>query len=320
VLLDHAAACGARVLVGRRAERADFDAGGVTLTHRGESDRVSVRVGAVIDASGRDGFLARRFGQRRRDPVLQSISLHRQYEGIPRREGRRSGDIRMVTRPDHGWFWFIPISDTVTSVGVVLPKPVYAASASAGRRTPEEALDAFLAESPEAARLVAGARPVSEARFEADYSYLHDRHAGDRYVLVGDAGAFLDPIFSTGVLLAMQSGVEAAAVISDGLRRGDLGAGHFASYERRLVRRYRHFRRFAVGFYDAPFRDLFLSPAKRFGLYQSVLSVMGGNWRPSLRTRICLRIFFALVAVQRRFPVLVRPAPIDGTLMTNSRP
>ena len=126
---------------------------------------------------------------------------------------------------------------------------------------------------------------MTPARFDADYSYLHSRHAGDRFVLVGDAGAFLDPIFSTGVLLAMQSGVEAAEVMSEACVAAICGPARFARYERRLVRRYRHFRRFAVGFYDAPFRALFFNRSARFGLYQAVLSVLGGNWRPSLKTR-----------------------------------
>lgn len=297
VLLEHAAACGARVLQGRATSDAAFDAAGVTITHLGEDGGPqTVRVAAVIDASGRAGFLAKRFGERRKDPVLQNIAVHRQYVGIPRSEGRRAGDIRMVTRPDRGWFWFIPISDTVISVGAVVPQTVYNANA---KRTPEETLDYFLAETPAAARLVVHAKAVTHARFEADYSYLHSRHAGDRFLIAGDAGAFLDPIFSTGVLLAMQSGIEAAEEISAGLRDGDLGRHRFAAYERRLVRRYHHFRRFATGFYDPAFRDLFFNRSSRFGIYEAVLSVLGGNWRPSLKTRLRLELFFAIVAVMR---------------------
>jgi FADH2-dependent halogenase len=307
VLLEHARRCGATVLQGRRAEDVAFDADGVTLTHTGEGpNKVSVRVGAIIDASGRTGFLAKRFGERRMDPLLKNISVHRQFEGIPRREGRRAGDIRMVTRPDRGWFWLIPITETITSVGVVVPQTVYNASAKA---TPEDTLAFFLGETPAAACLVEGARPVSPARFDADYSYLHSRHAGDRWLLVGDAGAFLDPIFSTGVLMAMQSGIEAAEVVGEGLRVGDLSARRFAAYERLVLRRYHHFRRFAAGFYDPPFRDLFFSRSSRIGIYESVLSVLGGNWRPSWKTRLRLRLFFVLVALQRLVPLARRFGP-----------
>jgi 2-polyprenyl-6-methoxyphenol hydroxylase-like FAD-dependent oxidoreductase len=137
---------------------------------------------------------------------------------------------------------------------------------------------------------------------------------------VGDAGAFLDPIFSTGVLLAMQSGIEAAEVVSAGLRDGDLSARRFDAYERRLVRRYRHFRRFATGFYDPAFRDLFFSRSSRFGIYEAVLSVLGGNWRPSWKTRLRLRVFFVLVALQRFIPLARRhrqatPEPAPSRLL-----
>ena len=246
--------------------------------------------------------------------MLQNIAVHRQYHGVPRHEGRRAGDIQMVTRPDTGWFWFIPIDATTMSVGVVVPQSVYK---TAAQPTPEETLSHFLAETPAAAQLVAQATPASPARFDADYSYLHTRHAGDRFVLVGDAGAFLDPIFSTGVLLALQSGIEAAEAVAAGLRDGDLRAHRFAGYERRLVRRYHHFRRFAVGFYNPAFRDLFFRPSSRFGIYEAVLSVLSGNWRPSWKTRLRLRAFFVFVALQRFIPLAphqphpaaVRPAP-----------
>ena len=314
ILLEHAVNCGAVVLQERTAIAAVFDDDGVALTYADAGGETRVTVGAIIDASGRAGFLAKRFGERHRDPVLQNIAVHRQYEGVPRREGRRAGDIQMVTRPDKGWFWFIPIDATTMSVGVVVPQSVYKAAA---QPTPEETLSHFLAETPAAAQLVASAMPISPARFDADYSYLHSRHAGDRFVLVGDAGAFLDPIFSTGVLLALQSGIEAAEVIAAGLRDGDLRGRRFADYERRLVRRYHHFRRFAVGFYNPAFRDLFFSASSRFGIYGAVLSVLSGNWRPSWKTRLRLSAFFFLVALQRfiplaphqQRPVPLRPAP-----------
>ena len=116
---------------------------------------------------------------------------------------------------------------------------------------------------------------------------------------VGDAAAFLDPIFSTGVLLAMQAGLEAADAIDAGLTAGDLSARRFADYERLVRRRYHHFRRFAVGFYDPAFRELWFTPSSRFGIYEAILSVLAGNWRPSLPTRIRLQMFFGLVALRR---------------------
>lgn len=303
LLLEHAHASGATVLQGCRAEDAQFDDDGVTITLADADGSRQVRVAAVVDASGRYGFLARRFGTRTVDPLLQNIAVHGQFTGVPRPEGRRGGDIRMVTRPDRGWFWFIPLSETVMSVGVVLPKAVYNA---APRTSPAECLAEFIAESPAAAALMANAQPASPARFEADYSYLHSQHAGDRFVLAGDAGAFLDPIFSTGVLLAMQGGIEAAQAIDDGLRQHRLTRRQFRAYEARVVKRYRHFRRFVVGFYDPAFRDLFFQPSGPLGTYEAVLSLLAGNWRPSLGTRLRLAYFLLLVRIQRYVPLAPR--------------
>jgi flavin-dependent dehydrogenase len=304
LLLEHAAKSGADVRQNCQATSADFDADGVTIGYSGADGRAAtVRVKAVIDASGRYGFLARKFGQRRPDPTLKNIAVHRQYTGVPRLQGRRAGDIRIISRVDGGWFWLIPISETIMSVGVVMPQDSYRAIA---QPTPDETLDAAIASSPSVVRLLARATPATRAQFEADYSYLHSCQAGDRFVLVGDAGAFLDPIFSTGVLLAMQSGLEAAEAISAGLKSGKLGAAAFRKFERTVERRYAHFRRFAVGFYDPAFRDFFLSPSSRFGLYEALLSVLAGNWRPGFSVRARLRLFYVLVALQRTIPLVPR--------------
>ncbi|MCS7101620.1 MAG: hypothetical protein NZL99_07995, partial [Burkholderiaceae bacterium] len=95
------------------------------------------------------------------------------------------------------------------------------------------------------------------------------------------------------------AGIDAADAIDRGLQRGDLSARAFARYERLVRRRYHHFRRFAVGFYDPAFRDLWFSPDKRFGIYGAIVSVLAGNWRPSLATRARIALFFALVALRR---------------------
>src|SRR5262249_14463165 len=117
------------------------------------------------------------------------------------------------TRPDMGWLWLIPLSETLISVGAVIPKAVHQREAKA---TAEESLAHYLAATPAATPLFERARRVSPARYDADYSYLATGMAGDRWAAVGDAAAFLDPIFSTGVLLAMQGGIEAAEAIDAG--------------------------------------------------------------------------------------------------------
>jgi flavin-dependent dehydrogenase len=256
-----------------------------------------------VDASGRAGFLTKTLGRHKVDPLLRNIAVHAQYEGVPCSEGRRAGDIRMFTRPDMGWIWFIPLSESAMSVGAVVPQAVHRLQAKA---TPEESLESYLAETPAAALLLRRAQRISPARFDADYSYLGTRLAGDRWVAVGDAAAFLDPIFSTGVLLAMQAGLDAADAIHVGLTADDLSARRFADYERLVRRRYHHFRRFAVGFYDPDFRELWFTPSSRLGIFRAILSVLAGNWRPSFPTRIRLEMFFGLLALRRLRRLLFR--------------
>jgi FADH2-dependent halogenase len=297
ILLRHSEKCGARVLEEHRLLDAAFDSDGVTLSF---VDRLggagTMRVGVVVDASGRAGVLVKRFGRHEHDPLLLNIAVHAQYEGIPRAAGRRAGDIRMFTRPDMGWLWFIPLSDTVISVGAVIPQVVHRRES---KQTPEESLAHYLANTPAALPLLERARRVSPARFDADYSYLATRMAGDRWVAVGDAAAFLDPVFSTGVMLAMQGGLEVAEAIDVGLRGGDVSARAFARYERAVRGRYHHFRRFAVGFYDPAFRKLWYSRPPIRSIFDAVVSVLAGNWRPSVVTRALVEAFFAVVAVKR---------------------
>jgi len=309
LLLRHSERSGVKVLEEHRALDATFETDAVVLRFAGPDDaEQSVRVGFVVDASGRSGFLTKKLGRHEFDPLLRNIAVHAQYEGIPRLEGRRSGDIRMFTRPDMGWIWLIPISETVTSVGAVIPQAVHRRESKA---IPEDSLTHYLAGTAGLAPLLAGARRISQARFEADYSYLGTSIAGDRWIAVGDAAAFLDPIFSTGVLLAMQAGLEAAGAIDESVQRGESGRPRFERCERLVRQRYHHFRRFAVGFYDPYFRDLWFRPGARLGIFGAILSVLAGNWRPSWATRQRMRFFFLLVALRRllRRPVCAGRLP-----------
>ena len=300
VLLRHAERSGVIVREEHRALDAAFDPDGVTLRFTGPAGPSEARVQAVVDASGRAGLLARRIGGYETDVMLQHVAVHAQYEGIPRASGRPAGDIRVLTRADVGWVWLIPISERVTSVGVVVPQALHRRES---RATAEESLEHYLRETPAAPALLREATRVSPARFDADYSYLARAMAGDRWVAVGDAAAFLDPIFSTGVLLAMQGGLEAAEAIDAGLRAGDLSARRFEGYEGVVRRRYHYFRRFVVGFYDPYFRRLLFRRSRQLGIYEAVLSALAGNWRPTLGTRLRIQLFFAIVAVKRFFRV-----------------
>ena len=157
LLLQHASASGVDVREQHRVLDVAFDAGGVTATVQGVEGGApprAVRAQAIIDASGRGALLSRKFDLRIDEPRLANLAVFSHYAGVPRRAGRRAGDIRIIAREDLGWFWMIPISDELMSVGVVLPQ-----SAARALRDLEPAalLDRTIADTPAVARLLESA-------------------------------------------------------------------------------------------------------------------------------------------------------------------
>ena len=156
LLLRHAASTGVEVHERHRIVDVAFDAGGVTATvttTEGDRHSAAIRARAIIDASGRGGLLSRKFGLRIDEPRLANIAVFSHYSGVPRQTGRRSGDIRIVSRGDLGWFWLIPISGDLMSVGVVLPRAAFQAKALPDH---ESLLERAVAETPVVAALLSG--------------------------------------------------------------------------------------------------------------------------------------------------------------------
>lgn len=313
LLLQHAATSGADVRQRTHVLDVTFDSSGATVSIRDDAGkRGSLRAGCVIDASGRGTVLSRKFNLRLAEPRLANVAVFSHYSGVPRREGRRSGDIRIVARPDLGWFWLIPISNELMSVGVVLPQAAMNAIRADFDAT--ALLDRMIADTPAVSQLLEQARREWPVRVERDFSFGSRAYAGDRWLLAGDAGSFLDPVFSTGVAIALESGVEAAKAVEAALASGNLSAGRFSRYERRQRQRYRSFRRFVLGFYTPEFRDLFFAAEPPPRMFQALVTVFAGYWRPSLRVRLWVNAFFVLVRLQRwlRFAPHIFPETIDA--------
>jgi 2-polyprenyl-6-methoxyphenol hydroxylase-like FAD-dependent oxidoreductase len=184
------------------------------------------------------------------------------------------------------------------SVGVVLPKQLYRRLANGSA---EETLNRAISDTPIVAKLMCEARREWPVRVEKDFSYSASTYAGHRWILAGDAGSFLDPVFSTGVSIAMESGIEAAAELHRALLKNNFSAASFAAFSRRQRRRFQSFRRFVVGFYTPQFRDVFFSPEPPDLIFRSVVTILAGKWNPSLWTRFLNHMFFGLVSIQKRF-------------------
>jgi flavin-dependent dehydrogenase len=310
MLLDHAESCGVEVWQGYRVLDVTFEPDGVSVEVNEElGNRKVTRVKAIVDASGRWGLLARKFNLRVDEPKLANIGFFAHYSGVPRQEGRRAGDIRVIARDDLGWFWVIPISGELTSVGVVLRREVFDTWPN---MTHEQVLQRAIDDTPAVAHLMRDARREWPVRVEKDFSYGAKRYAGDRWLLAGDAGSFLDPVFSTGVAVALESGVEAGRAIGDAVARDQFNVERFQAFNRRQRNRYKAFRRFVVGFYSRNFRDLFFQPDPPKGMFNAIVRLLAGYWDPPLGSRILLEAFYASVWTQKRFQI-ADPVPGVGS-------
>jgi flavin-dependent dehydrogenase len=299
MLLERARELGVDIREGHRVTNCEFSSQSVTIDFappEGDPGRVTVQ--AIVDATGRQGLIARKLGLRTDEPLLANLAIFSHFKGVPLLEGDRGNDIRIIARNDAGWFWIIPISEELTSVGVVLPKSLFLQMPEGSS---EESLERAIADTPAMAKLMCDATREWPVRVEKDFSYSASTYAGDRWILAGDAGSFLDPVFSTGVSIAMESGIEAAAELDRALAHSDFSARSFAAFSRRQRKRFKVFRRFVVGFYTPQFRDVFFDPAPPAMIFRAVVTILAGNWNPSLFTRFLNHLFFGIVAIQKRF-------------------
>lgn len=293
LLLDGARRCGVTVYQPAAVEAVAFDREGLTITARGDGPR-TVRAAMLVDASGRSGFLAARLGQRRRVPNLGKLALFAHWRGADRFPGKDEGNIRIYVFPQ-GWFWWIPLAQDVTSVGAVM----HARTARGWTGTPEDLYDEMIRRCAPVAGGLTRAERITAVHREANFSYVNSPVVGDRFVAVGDAITFIDPIFSGGVYIALRTGQLAAEAILTAFAKGRFEARRFRRYERRVRRGVAPLFRFIHKYYEPAFFDLFMRPQTYFGMYEAVLNVLSGGsfLRMRWRTRLSLALLFAVARV-----------------------
>jgi flavin-dependent dehydrogenase len=276
LLLKHAASSGAEIREETVIEDVLFEGGravGVRARTAGKASE-EIRAKVVVDASGQGAVLSRKLGMRRFDPKLKRAALFAHYEGIRWPEECQPGDILLPI--DQGvWYWIIPFSDGTCSVGGVFDPSVVRIAEGA---TLEGRYEDMIARSERMGTLLAGSRRISKIHGISDYSATSDRIAGDGWVLVGDAAAFLDPVFSTGVFLAMSTGERAAQTIDRALsKRGRVDERDFAAYTRVSNRLWARLRRFVYGFYDPVFFEAFCTPTPPEPIRAAVVTTLAGG-------------------------------------------
>jgi flavin-dependent dehydrogenase len=204
----------------------------------------------TIDATGRDAFTLGRRGWKVRDPRLNKIAVWTYYKGALRDPGIDEGATTVAYVPEKGWFWYIPLPGDIISVGIVAEKDyLYRDSRDLKTIFHREA-----AENKWIEQHLAAGQQIGEYRVTGEYSYRSRHCAGDGLLLIGDAFAFLDPVFSSGVFLALRSGEMGADAADAALEAGDCSASRFRDYGDQLCKGIESMRRLVYTFYDHEFR------------------------------------------------------------------
>jgi FADH2 O2-dependent halogenase len=250
MLLQHAESLGAKVYEGVRARRVEFSDTHPRVVFPLGDQEAGVRARMIVDASGRSTVLGRQLKLKVPDPVFDQYANHTWFEGLDRsalavdKEQRDFIFIHFLPITDT-WVWQIPITDTVTSVGVVTQKKRFSAA--------QQDWEGFFWESMESRPDLAAALRASERvrpfRPEGDYSYAMKEICGDQWLMIGDAARFVDPIFSSGVSVAMNSARIASYDIIAAAQRGDFSKPAFATYETKLKRAVRNWYEFISIYY-----------------------------------------------------------------------
>lgn len=247
----------------------------------------------VIDASGHGSVIGNRFAGRDDVKSLKKIAFFAHYTHVPRDPGKDAGNTIIVVLRD-SWFWLIPITAEIMSVGLVVDRDHYVRCGL----EPEALLERTIAATPFVAARMERAQRVSQVYARKDFSFRMRQLVSGNYALVGDAAGFLDPIFSTGVFMAMKSADMAMVAVLERLRTGSMEA--LRAYEADMQTGLDKYLHFIEHFYDRDFLEVFLHPSERWGLLTAVVGVLAGDIFTARNNRFRLWLFFLLVKLQKR--------------------
>jgi flavin-dependent dehydrogenase len=292
MLFEHAGASGAVTFQGARVGRIQFDETGATAEVVVDGVARAHRARYVVDATGRDTLLGSQMRLKRRNPAHQSAALFAHFRGVERRPGEHAGNVS-VYRFDHGWIWMIPLRDGCVSVGAVC-SPEYLKQRDVPR---DEFLLQTLRGIPDVWKRMANAAIDGNLHATGNYSYTCTRMSGRNWLMVGDAYAFLDPIFSTGVFLAMYSAEKAADVVVGALREPARERKLQRAYEREVRNGLSALSWFIFRFTTPAMTYLFRNPRNVLRVEEAMISMLAGDVFRDGGVRWRLRVFKLLYLI-----------------------
>ena len=314
LLFEHARDNGVDARERVRVERVDHDADGrPALVHARDADGrpLAWRTRYLVDASGRDTFLGNRLKLKRKSRRHQSAAIFSHFRGVQRRAGDDAGNIT-VDRFEHGWYWLIPLRDDVMSVGAVcFPEYLKQRGAGGADRCNEAFLMQTLQRTDTVWRRMRHAERIAPVHVTGNYSYQCSRMAGPGWVMVGDAFAFIDPVFSSGVYLGMNSAEHAATVVDGALREPARERALQQTMDKRLRRGLKHFSWFIHRFTTPVMQRIFSAPRNDWQIEQAVISMLAGDVFDNAAVRRRLYAFRLLYAANA---VAIAPRALRGWL------
>lgn len=288
MLFENAADKGALTFTGVRVRDAEFPDHTdpvLTIDHGDGEHRVTARF--VVDASGRDNFLGKKFKLQRRNLQHSTAALFAHFKNVPRSPGEDAGNISIYWF-DEGWIWMIPLTGDIMSVGAVC-NPEYLRRRD---RDPVAFLMKTLQRNPHAFQRMKSAALHGHVTATGNYSYRNTRMDGSRWLMIGDAYAFVDPVFSSGVYLGTHSAAAALPMLEAELSGQRAQARRLRRrFRRRIKRGIREFSWFIYRFPSPAMRQLFLSPKPIFKLEETVISLLAGDVFDNFDVRWRMRVF-----------------------------
>ena len=296
LLLRNAASSGVDVREGTSVAEVDLedDARAVVRTAAGETFEARF----VVDASGYGSIVGNRVGGKRDIESLKKVAFFGHYRNVERVPGRNGGNTLIVVLRD-AWLWMLPITAELMSVGLVVDREHVR---NCGL-TPEDLLERTIAGAPYVSERMRDSERTTQVYVRRDFSYSMRRMVGPNYALIGDAAGFIDPIFSTGVFIAMKSADLAAEAVERRLRGGSQRL--LRRYEVQMKRALGRYMVFISNFYRREFLEVFMQPRPGFGLIRAIVGVLAGDVFSEQTSGLRLTIFFTLVRLQRLFGRIV---------------
>ena len=302
LLLDHSREAGA--VVHEQCLVLDHQVGedGVAVTFRGEDGaEKSVQASFLIDASGLANLTANRAALREYYPGHKKIAIFSHFANVQMPQGEELGDILIIRRAK-SWFWLIPLAGGKTSVGLVMDRADFQALG----KKPEDVFEDAVHTTPAVSDRFHHAEALAAPQVAVDFSYQNKSLVSPRVVRVGDASGFIDPVFSSGVMLAMSSGQEGAAVVDGALSSGRAMTSAMRRYEKQTWKKVGMYWEFIENFYQVHFAQLFFQPVNKFRMVCAINSVLAGSTEPPFAVRWRLRVFFFLAWLNQHVPVAKR--------------